>query len=174
MEFSQLLQVVGTEPLFETGLLLAGAVNPRDVRRRSSRWTATGKLCQLRRGLYTLAAPFRKTIAHPFYVADHLVRASYVSCQSALAYSGLIPEYTPVVVSVTTGRPGRWDTALGVYDYHHVQTDFWRGYRSVDLGAGQQAFVAAPEKALLDLAYLQPGADSQGYLQELRLRNLEV
>lgn len=37
----------------------------------------------------------------------------------------------------------------------------------------QHAFVATPEKALLDLAYLHPGGDSPAYLQELRLQNLE-
>jgi hypothetical protein len=31
--------------------------------------------------------------------------------------------------------------------------------------------MASPEKALLDLVYLTPGADSSGYLRELRLQN---
>jgi len=43
----------------------------------------------------------------------------------------------------------------------------------VDLGSGQRAFLATPEKALLDLIYLHPGTDSPGYLRELRLQNLE-
>src|SRR5687768_6866450 len=30
-----------------------------------------------------------------------------------------------------------------------------------------------PEKAVLDLIHLEPGADSPGYLQELRLQHLE-
>lgn len=37
----------------------------------------------------------------------------------------------------------------------------------------QQALIATPEKALLDLVYLQPGGDSPAYLKELRLQNLE-
>ena len=37
---------------------------------------------------------------------------------------------------------------------------------------GQRALVAAPEKALLDLVYLQPGGDAPEYLRELRLQNL--
>ncbi len=32
---------------------------------------------------------------------------------------------------------------------------------------------SGPEKALLDLIYLQPGADSPLYLHELRLQNLD-
>ena len=44
------------------------------------------------------------------------------------------------------------------------------GYDRLEVSPGQQAFVAWPEKALLDLVYLQPGGDSPGYLQELRLQ----
>jgi predicted transcriptional regulator of viral defense system len=127
----------------------------------------------LRRGLYALSPPFQKIKPHPFLVANHLVNASYVSLQSALAHYGLIPEYTPVVTSVTTGRPGRWDTPLGSYEFRHVKTELFRGYRLVEVNPGQQAFVASPEKALLDLIYLQPGGDSPDYLRELRLQNLE-
>jgi len=37
----------------------------------------------------------------------------------------------------------------------------------------QSAFVATPEKALLDLIYLQPDSDSLEYLEGLRLQNLD-
>ena len=47
------------------------------------------------------------------------------------------------------------------------------GYRQLELSSGQQAFIACPEKALLDLIYLQPGGDSPAYLESLRLQNLE-
>jgi len=173
MDFKRLLEIVGDEPLFETGLLLAGDVKPQEVRRQLSRWREAGRLYQLRRGLYALAPPFQKVKPQPFVVANRLVRASYVSCQSALAYYGLIPEYVPVVTSVTTARPGRWETPLGVYEYHHLKTPLLSGYRLTDQGGGQQAFVATPEKALLDLIYLQPGGDAPDYLRELRLQHLE-
>lgn len=173
MEFRRLLEIVGDEPVFETGLLLAGPVQPADVRRQLSRWTKSGKLHQLRRGLYALAQPFQKAQAHPFLVANRLVRASYVSLQSVLAHYDLIPEYVPVTTSITTRRPARWDTPFGRYDFRHVQVDFWRGYKLLDLGGGQQAFVATPEKALLDLIYLTPDADNPAYLRELRLQNLD-
>ncbi len=173
MNFAQLVEQVGEEPLFETALLLAGEVDPRDVRRQLSRWTRAGRLYQLRRGLYALAPPFQKVKPHPFVIANRMVRGSYVSCQSALAYYGLIPEYVPVVVSVTTARPGRWETPLGVFEFRHLRANLFYGYRLLDLGGGQKAFVATPEKALLDWIYLHPGADSPEYLLELRLQNLD-
>ena len=83
MEFAQLLEIVGDEPVFNTGLLLAGDVNPTDVARQVSRWTKAGLLYQLRRGVYALAPPHQKVKPHPFLVANRMVRGSYVSLQSA-------------------------------------------------------------------------------------------
>jgi predicted transcriptional regulator of viral defense system len=173
MEFASLLKIVGDEPVFETGLLLAGEVDPKDVRRQLSRWTKAGRLYQLRRGLYTLAPPFQKVKPHPYVIANRMVPGSYVSNQSALAHYGLIPEYVPVITSLTTARPGRWNTPLGSFEFRHIKTSLLRGYKLVELGGGQQAFIAIPEKALLDLIYLQPEGDSPEYLRELRLQNMD-
>lgn len=173
MEFTRLLELVGNEAVFETSLLLAGDVDPAVVRLQLSRWKASGRIYQFRRGLYALAPPYQKISPHPFVIANHLMRASYVSCQSALAQYGLIPDVVPVTVSVTTSRPARWQTPLGDYEFHHIQHSLLLGYQMTDLGGGQQAFVATPEKAILDLIYLQPGGDSPAFLRELRLQNME-
>lgn len=173
MEFVNLVELVGDEPVFESGFLLAGDADPANVRRQLSRWVKAGRLYQLRRGLYALAPPFQKVRPHPFVLANRMARGSYVSCQSALAHDGLIPESVPVVVSVTTGRPGRWETPFGAFEFRHVKPDLLFGYRQVELGGSAQAFLATPEKALLDLIYLYPGGDSPAYLRELRLQNLE-
>ena len=173
MYFERLLELVGDEPVFESALLLAGGVNPAGVHLQLSRWVTAGRIYQLRRGLYALAPPFQKVKPHPFVIANRLVRASYVSCQSALAHYGLIPEYVPVIISATGARPARWRTPLGDFEFRHVKPTMLRGYRMTSLENGGQALVATPEKALLDLVYLQPGGDSLAYLQELRLQNLE-
>jgi predicted transcriptional regulator of viral defense system len=173
MEFTDFVEIVSEEPVFETGLLVAGNANPREIHRQLSRWRQAGKIYQLRRGLYCLAPPFQKVIPHPFLVANRMLPASYVSLQSALAYHGMIPEYVPVTTSVTTGRPTSWETRLGVFDFRHIQVDFFDGYRLVDLSGRQQAFIAIPEKALLDLIYLEPGGETVDYLVELRLSNLD-
>lgn len=75
MRFFDLLRIVGDEPVFETGLLLASDADAADVRRQLSRWTRTGRLVQLRRGLYALAPPYRKVEPHPFVVAPSAERA---------------------------------------------------------------------------------------------------
>ena len=173
MEFDTLLSIVGDSPVFETGLLLAGAKSPNYIRRQLSGWVNAGKIRQLRRGLYTLAPPFQKTAPHPFLVANRMVSGSYVSLQSALAYHGLIPEYVPVTTSVTTQRHGEWKTPVGHFTYRHIQVTLFFGYQYTKVNDGQHAFVASPEKALLDLVYLQPDGDDLAYLESLRLQNLD-
>jgi hypothetical protein len=170
MKFKSLLTLVGELPLFETGLLLTGNVDPADVRRQLSRWVRSGRVHQLRRGLYTLAPPYQNTIPHPFLIANALMPGSYVSAQSALAFYGLIPEYTPRTLSVTMLRPSQWE---GGFHFQHLAPHLFFGYQLVELSQGQQAFIAAPEKALLDLAHLTPNSDSPDYLSQLRLQNLE-
>ena len=91
MKFERLLTLVGEQPFFETGLLLAGNVDPTDVRRQLSRWVRSGRVRQLRRGLYTLTPPYQSIIPHPFLIANALMPGSYVSTQSAMAFYGLIP-----------------------------------------------------------------------------------
>jgi len=173
MEFSRLLSIVGNEPVFETGLLLAGDVDPANVRRQLSRWRNAGRIYQLRRGVYALAPPYQKVKPHPFVIANALMHNSYVSLQAALAHYGMIPEYTPVVTSVTTGRPGRWQTPLGAYEFRHVKMAWFHSYGRCDVGGGQHAFIADAGKALLDLVYLQPGGDDPAYLETLRLEGLD-
>jgi hypothetical protein len=174
MKLAALLAIVGDQPVFETGFLLAGDVDPKDLRRQLSRWVASGHIVQLRRGLYALAPPYRRTEPHPFVVANRLVRGSYVSLQSALAHHGLIPEHVPVITSVTTGRPQQRENAFGSFQYHHCPPERLTGYRTESLGGGQEALVATPAKALADLVHLVPGADSRAYLSQLRLTGLET
>lgn len=174
MKFDELLAIVQELPLFHSGLLLAGTVDPADVQRQLVRWVAAGRIVQLRRCLYALAAPYARVRPDPFLVANTLQAPSYVSCQSALAYHGLIPEAVPAVVSVTTRRSGRHLTPFGAFQYRHIQPQRFRGFERLNLPNGQAAFVATPEKALLDLIALEPGADHPDSLEGLRLQHLDL
>jgi len=135
------------------------------------RWVKSGRIYQLRRGLYALAPPYKKKQPHPFLVANRLQRCPYVSLQPALAFYGMIPEIVNITVSITTGRPERLTTPLGIYELWHVKTALLFGYKMISLG-GQSALIATPEKALLDLIYFQPDSASTLFLQSLRLQNL--
>ena len=174
MRWSELIDAVGNEPVFETGSLLVGGVDPRDVMRQLSRWTSSGNLVQLRRGLYAFGGKWAnwRRQPHGFEIANLIVRGSYVSLSSVLSEQGLIPDYAPSVTSVTTSRPRVMTTALGTFLYRHVRDEMFWGYEWRDLGGGNGAYVACAEKALIDLFYLARRPDQTAYLHELRLQNL--
>lgn len=169
MKWRDLLSLLDGVSLFESSMLLAGEDSPAEVRRQISRWVASGRLIQLRRGLYVLAPPHSGQSPDVLAVAARLRRSSYVSLQSALAYHGVIPEAVPVVTSVTTGRPQRFETPVGAFVYRHVHPSLFWGYQEVELGPGQPIYVAFPEKALLDLFHFTPGPIRQPFVEEIRL-----
>jgi len=171
MKWESLLALVADEAIFSSALLLSGEESVRQVRLQLSRWTKAGRLLQLRRGIYALAPTWRKVEPHPFLVANRLQRGSYVSLQAALAWHCLIPEHVPVVTSVSPSRPETIINPLGTFQFNHLSDGLLFGYARVEIVPRQFAFVASPEKALLDLIHLTPGADCVDYLRELRLQN---
>jgi len=174
MKFSELLSLIAEEPIFSSSLLLSGKVNDQQVRLQLSRWVKSGHLVQLRRGLYALDVPWRKVEPHPFLIANRQHPGSYVSLQSALAWHGAIPEQVHIVTSVGPGRPETTNTPLGTYKLQHLTDVLCFGFTRIEVAPRQHAFVASPEKALLDLVHLTPGGDSSGFLRELRLQNLSA
>lgn len=173
MKYIELLQIVKNAPVFTTGLLLAGNVDKAVIRSQISRWVREGKLVRLGNGCYTIAPSYSGWILSPFALANAIKPASYVSCQSALAWYGLIPEYVPSVVSVTSGRTDTVSNKLGNFIYRHVKSSLLWGFETMNVSKGERARIALPEKALLDLVYLEPEGDSESYLEQLRLQNTD-
>jgi predicted transcriptional regulator of viral defense system len=173
MRYPELLHIVEQEPLFETALLAAGDESLYQAQRRLTDWTHSGRVKRLRRGLYTLPETQRVCEPHPFMVANHLVKGSYVSLEMALSYYGHIPEHVAVISCVTTGRPGEWENEFGRFCYRHIHPQYFFGIDYQLLANYQPVFIAYPEKALLDLIYFRKGADSPEFLETLRLQHLD-
>jgi len=174
MEFADLLNQVADLPVFSSSLLQAGDVDRASIHKQLSRWTAANKTHQLRRGLYTLAEPYRQIEPHTFLIANRLISPSYVSLQSALAYYDLIPESVPQVLSITSKlRSEVKETPFGSYRYQNIQRRLFFGFHLVRVSVEQSAYLARPEKALLDLIYLTKQGHSAAFLDSLRLQNLE-
>lgn len=172
MKWDSFLKIAGDLPVIETEHLLAGISSPKAIEVQISRWEKAGRLIQLKRGIYLLSKAYRKTELYEPYAASILKKPSYLSLEKALEYHGLIPEAVPVYTSVTTKRPARFNTKLGTFDYRHIKESLFWGYNSVSVNK-QTAFIASPEKALLDLLYLKKAGASLDYIEELRLQNLK-
>ncbi len=173
MKFEQLLELLDGETIFPSTLLLAGSVSTSTFYKQITRWVSSGKLIQLRRGIYAVSQPYREKQPHPFLIANKLKKASYISLQSALEYYGIIPEYVPVITSITTGRAEKITSKLGRFQFRHLKKELFWGYKELEISRDTRVFIALPEKSLLDLVYLTPQADNMEYLEELRLQNTD-
>ncbi len=171
MKFDEFVRIFGSLPVIETENLFTGGLRA-SVKVQISRWEHSGKIIQLKRGIYVLAEPYRKVEAYEPFVASILKRPSYLSLEKALEYYNLIPEGVPAYTSVTTKRPAKFISPLGSFDYRHIDVSLFWGYDSVMVNK-QTAFVASPEKALLDLVYLKAKEISLDYLEGLRLQGVE-
>ena len=172
MEFEVFLKKVSKLPVIEAEALYSGTAKRASVEVQLSRWHKSGKLIQLKRGLYVLSETYRKAELYGPAVAAVLHRPSYLSLEKALEFHNLIPEQVVVYTSVTSNRPAVFKTGIGDFKYTHIQKSFFWGYSAATLN-GQTAFVALPEKALLDFFYLRHGPVTESYIDELRLQNLE-
>lgn len=172
MRWNTFLERFGAYSLIEPPMVYVGEANPQAVQAQLSRWVKTGRLIKLARGKYILARPYRKVEPPLEAMANRLVYPSYVSFERALAWYGLIPEAVPVVTSVTTGRPRVLETALGTFQYRHIQQRLFWGYEAVAY-QGEECVLAVPEKAILDLFYFQRGVATLARIKEMRFQNLD-
>ncbi len=134
MKYEEALTQVRDLSLFRSSLLQVGDVDPANLQKQLSRWTAAGKIEQRRRGLYTLALPYRKIEPHPFLIANHLVEPSCISLQSALACYEWIPEVVFETTSITSRRRTvTYETGFGNFTCQFIRKDLFTGYSLVEV-----------------------------------------
>jgi predicted transcriptional regulator of viral defense system len=169
MKWDEFLARVRDLPVIEAESLIT---SDRSIRVQISRWEKARKLVKLKRGIYVLSEKYQKREIDEFHLAALLKRPSYVSLEKALEYHGLIPEGVPVFTSVTPKRQARFASHIGVFSYRHIKPGLFWGYFPVG-HKDRAGFVASPEKAILDLFHFLGTRVSPGYIEELRLQNLE-
>ena len=117
MEFEEFLKKVSKLAVIETEALYSGTAKRASIEVQLSRWHKTGKLIQLKRGLYILSDTYRKAEIYGPAVAAILHRPSYLSLEKALEFHNLIPEQVTVYTSVTSNRPEFFKTGIGDFKY---------------------------------------------------------
>lgn len=143
-------------------------VQPLFDRSALTRWVAKGYLLHLRNGCYAFSDWVSRSGAD-WVVSSKIYRPSYVSHYSALAHYGMIPEFVSQTTCVTTLKTANFQNVLGTFTYYHVKPELFFGFSGVTTATGHTAYLASPEKALLDLLYLTPAIDSVDDMEQLRL-----
>jgi len=81
----------------------------------------------------------------------------------------MIPEEVVSLTSVTTLKTASFTNDFGSFDYQSVNPSCFFGYEPKMMHDGRAWLMATPEKALIDLLYLNPYYKTAQDMEELRL-----
>ena len=137
-------------------------------RNNLTRWCRRGLLVKLR-NLYYAFPEYRQVPDFSRYVANRIYAPSYISLHSTLSFYGMIPEEVVQLTSVTTLKTARFENVFGTFHYQNVKTPLYFGFEIKTMQSGRGLLFATPEKALLDLLYLNPYYKTEQDMEELRL-----
>ena len=137
-------------------------------RNNLTRWCRKGLLTKLRNQYYAFPE-YRQEPDFSRYVANRIYAPSYISLHSALSFYGMIPEEVVQQTSVTTLKTAKFVNDFGTFHYQNVKENLYFGYEIKTMRNGRGLLFATPEKALLDLLYLNPYYKTEQDMEELRL-----
>lgn len=124
-----------------------------------------GDLIRLKRGLYVVSEETSgKSLCMPL-CANHLYGPSYVSLRWALRWYGLIPERVFRMTSITTKHARKFETSLGVFDYHKVSMPYFQIGIMMRQEEGASFLIASPEKALCDMIMFDSHVPNQSVMR---------
>lgn len=130
-------------------------------------WVDKGDLSKVRNGLYLREAFKVYSEVDRFMISNHLYSPSYVTLHSALHYYSLIPEQVYETTAVTTRKTKTFQCQERQYRFRTMKPSLFFGYEAVPW-RGYTYLIAHPEKAILDLAYLEPLFSDRDWLEEMR------
>lgn len=129
-----------------------------------NRLVKAGILRRLRRGIYEVVF----SPSEPEEIASQLYWPCYLSFESALARYGIMDQLPYVLTFATPKRSKKIQLAGKEIEYRRIKKDLFFGYKK-----DGRIFVAEPEKALLDQAYLFSLGKASFYFQSWDLRGLK-
>ncbi|OHE57414.1 MAG: hypothetical protein A2Y36_01975 [Treponema sp. GWA1_62_8] len=168
MKFEDLLECFQKEAYFDyASVALLFREGEESLRTCLYRFRKSGRLIELRRGLYAFAELYRKVPLTGPAVAEALYHPSYLSERWALSFHGVIPEKVVVYTSVSPRPTKRFANAWGRFMYRSIRQDLFSGYASESI-MGSSVHIASPEKALMDFMYLEAGEWTIARMESMR------
>jgi len=157
MKFNEIVRLFADRAWFDFEMvhLISGEASAC-VHTELYRWRESGKLIELRRGLFALAEPWRHTPVDGACLAEALYPPSYLSGAWALRRYGLLPVDASAFDSVTARPAKTFENTFGRYTYTTFPRDLLFGTKT-ELIDGKRVRMALPEKALLDYWFIEGG-----------------
>lgn len=132
-----------------------------------TRWQKNGRISKVKNGLYV--TPEQELLGSwDWFVLSHrLYQPSYISTISALRLYNFIPETVYGVTAITTRKTRRMTYRGKLFRYQTIRPRLFFGY-TVENWKDAQFYLASPEKALIDLVYLDGRYSDPDWIEEMR------
>src|SRR3990172_6165285 len=105
---------------------------------------------------------------HDFSIANFLYEPSYVSLETALNFHGILAQFPYEIASITPKKPTTKILNGKTFRYVRIKQSLFWGYEPA-----HGFLIAQPEKALLDLLYLQSKGLAIAHTDEMDLSKLD-
>lgn len=124
----------------------------RQLKKLVTKLVKTGWLIRIRKGLYAISDLSNRGFLSlsPYVVAHLLVKNSYVSFESALAYHSMFDQLTDKIISISEIRYKDVQLNSVEYSFVTVKKELFFGFEEMVI-EGQNARIATAEKALIDM-----------------------
>lgn len=160
---------------FDYNLLLFCLSDYKNPRKQITKLLKNKDIIRVKKGIYV----FGPKIDAPAYslevLANLIYGPSYISCEYALSYYGLIPERVNVVTSITNKRNKYFKTPVGVFSYKYLPQDkYARGITQIKIDETRNAIMAVKEKALIDILFKEKNISSVDDMRSYLLDNLRI
>lgn len=145
---------------------------PDTIRTALYRWMKTGRVIQIKKGIYTTRR-FYEDENFSMAISAIIMPQSYVSLEFILQRNAILTDITYPISAITTKNTRTIENALGTFSYRHIKDELYQGY-SISNYFGILFAQASVTKALFDYLYLRPNignfsSSSHNLAEDLRL-----
>jgi predicted transcriptional regulator of viral defense system len=143
--------LTGDNSMFQSHAMLMDKLkNYASPQTKITRLLKSGKLVQIRRGLFTDDINMSRCVMAPV-----LYGPSYISFQYALSFYGLIPERVEAITSAAYNKNKNkfYRTAFGNFYYYYLPNAVYPFGININEDDGASYLIATAEKALCDTLY---------------------
>ncbi len=178
MTYTEFKNTFRNFPIISVSQLVTVGQSIQVLRNQLNRWQTKGLIIKLKEGLYILNEHDRKVHPSRIFLANAMCTPSYVSTEYALGYYDLIPEKVEDVTSVTTKNVKKFSNFFGTFNYQHLKTTLFFGFKEIEDENKLPVFIAEPEKAVLDFIYLNrsefKNKNKDVFAESYRFQNLNL
>ncbi len=160
---------------FDYNLLISCLSDYKNPRKKITKLLKNKDIIRVKKGLYVFGPEITERSYSLEVLANLIYGPSYISCEYALSFYGLIPERIEIVTSITNKRNKFFKTPVGEFSYKYLpKTKYSCGITQLKIDDNRNILIAIKEKAIIDLIWKAKDLSGISQIQAFFLDNLRM